>query len=139
LCNPIAANAFEQFIMTALLLSHPHNYNYSDALQRFDKPIAPRDVKRAIDYIEAHLASAISLGDIVAASGVARRTLFRPFTDRHGVSPMHYLRMARLQKVREALQRAEPEQDVSEIAIRWASNIWAASRLNTASASASAL
>jgi AraC-like DNA-binding protein len=117
LCNPIAASAFEQFIMTALLLSHPHNY--SDALQRLDKPIAPRDVKRAIDYIEAHLASAISLGDIVAASGVPGRTLFRHFADHHGVSPLHYLRMARLQKVREALQQAEPEQDVSEIAIRW--------------------
>jgi AraC-like DNA-binding protein len=117
LCNSIAANAFEQFIMTALLLSHPHNY--SEALQRRNKPIAPRDVKRAIDYIEGHLESVIGLGDIVAASGVPGRTLFRHFSDHRGVSPMRYLRLARLQKVREELQQAEPEQDVSEIAMRW--------------------
>ena len=117
LFNSIAANAFEQFIMTALLLSHAHNY--SEALQRLDRPIAPRDVKRAIDYIEAHLESVISLGDIVAASGVPGRTLFRHFSDHQGVSPMRYLRLTRLQRVREELRQAEPEQGVSEIAMRW--------------------
>ena len=117
LCNPIAANAFEQFIMTALLLSHPHNY--SEALEHLDKPIAPRGVKRAIDYIESHLESVITLGDIVAASGVPGRTLFRHFKDYRGISPIGYLRMARFKRVREALQQAEPEEDVSEIAVRW--------------------
>jgi AraC-like DNA-binding protein len=115
--NAIAANAFVQFIMTALLLSHPHNY--SAALQRLDKPVAPRDVKRALDYIEGHLESVISLGDIVAAAGVPGRTLFRHFIDCRGVSPMRYLRMARLQKAREELLHAKPEQDVSVIAMRW--------------------
>jgi AraC-like DNA-binding protein len=115
--NAIAANAFVQFIMTALLLSHPHNY--SAALQRLDKLVAPRDVKRAIDYIEGHLESVTSLGDIVAAAGVPGRTLFRHFIDYRGVSPMRYLRMARLQKAREELLHAEPEQDISEIAMRW--------------------
>jgi AraC-like DNA-binding protein len=117
LCNSVTANAFEQFIMTALLLSHPHNY--SEALQRLDKPIAPRGVKRAIDCVESHLKSVINLGDIVAASGIPGRTLFRHFKDYRGISPIGYVRMARLQRVREALQRAEPGQDVSEIAARW--------------------
>jgi AraC-like DNA-binding protein len=117
LCNPTAASPFEQFIMTSLLQSHPHNY--SEALQRLDKPAVPRDVKRAIDYIEAHLESVINLADIVAASGVPGRSLFRHFMDHRGISPMRYLRLARLQKVREELHQAEPEQDLSEIAIRW--------------------
>jgi AraC-like DNA-binding protein len=117
LSNTIAADAFGQLIMTALLLSHPHNY--SEALQRLDKPVAPRDVKRAIDYIEGNLDSVISLGDIVAAAGVPGRTLFRHFIDYRDVSPMRYLRMARLQKAREELLHAEPEQDVSMIAMRW--------------------
>jgi len=103
--------------MTALLLSHPHNY--SEALEHLDKPIAPRGVKRAIDYIESHLESVITLGDIVAASGVPGRTLFRHFKDYRGISPIGYLRMARFKRVREALQQAEPEEDVSEIAVRW--------------------
>ena len=63
--------------MTALLLSHPHNY--SDALRRLEKPIAPRDVRRAIDYIEAHLDQAITVADLVEATGVAGRTLFMHF------------------------------------------------------------
>ena len=117
LCDAVTANSFEQFIMTALLLWHPHNY--SDALRRLEKPIAPRDVKRAIDYIEAHLDSVVTLADIVAASHVPGRTLFKHFKDYRGASPMRYLRMARLKKVREALQRAEPEQDIAEVAMRW--------------------
>ena len=68
LLSPITMSAFEQFIMTALLLSHPHNY--SDALRRLEKSIAPRDVRRAIDYIEAHLDQAITVADLVEATGV---------------------------------------------------------------------
>jgi len=50
--NSTAASALEQFIMTALLVLHPHNY--SKALQRLDNPLPPRDGKHAIDYIEGH-------------------------------------------------------------------------------------
>jgi AraC-like DNA-binding protein len=84
LLNPITMSAFEQFIMTALLLSHPHNY--SEALRHLDKPIAPRDVKRAIDYIEARLDQPITVADLVAATGVAGPTLFMHFKEFQGVS-----------------------------------------------------
>lgn len=117
LSDPATANAFEQFIMTALLLCHPHNY--SDALRRLEKPITPCDLRRAIDYIEAHLDSVITLADIVDASRVPGRTLFKHFKDHRGISPMRYLRTARLKKVREWLQRAEPEQEIAEVAMRW--------------------
>src|SRR5262249_27720827 len=90
LCNPLTASLFGQFITTGLLLSHPHNY--SEALRRLEKPILPRDVKRAIDFIEARLDSAITLADIVAASRVPGRTLFKHFKDYRGISPMGYVR-----------------------------------------------
>jgi transcriptional regulator GlxA family with amidase domain len=115
LLNPITMSAFEQFIMTALLLSHPHNYG--EALLRLRKPITPRDVKRAIDYIEAHLDQAITIADLVEATGVAGRTLFLHFKDFKGVSPMRYLRDARLTQARQALLRADPQATVSEIAM----------------------
>jgi hypothetical protein len=51
--------------MTALLLSHPHNY--SAALEHLDRPIAPRGVKRAIDYIESHL-ERLSMSVVLSAS-----------------------------------------------------------------------
>jgi transcriptional regulator GlxA family with amidase domain len=115
LLNPITMSAFEQFIMTALLLSHPHNY--SEALRHLDKPIAPRDVKCAIDYIEARLDYPITVADLVAATGVAGRTLFMHFKEFKGVSPMRYLREARLRQVRRDLLRAEAGTSVTDIAM----------------------
>lgn len=113
---PATMVSFEQFVFTALLMSHQHNY--SAALRRREKPIAPRDVKRAIDYMHGHLDVPIRLADIVRASGVAGRTLFKHFGDCRGLSPMRYLRNARLDKVRETLRRA-PEASITEIAMRW--------------------
>lgn len=117
LASTIVMSAFEQFIMTGLLLSHPHNYR--EALRRLETPIAPRDVRRAIDFIEAHLSSPITIADIVAATGVPGRTLFKHFRDCKGVSPIRYLRNARFRRVRDALMKAEPEQGVTTIAANW--------------------
>jgi transcriptional regulator GlxA family with amidase domain len=108
--------AFEEFVLTGLLLSHPHNY--AEALRRLEKPVAPRDVKRAIDFMEANLDSAIGLGEIVAASGVAGRTLLKHFREFKGVSPMRYLRNARLERVRAEL-RGTPGASVTDIAMGW--------------------
>jgi len=112
---PLAESWPAVLIMTALLLSHPHSY--SDALRRLEKPLAPRDVKRAVEYIEAHLDEAISVADLVRVTGVAGRTLFMHFQTFKGVSPMRYLRNARLRKVRQVLGRAGPEANVTEVAM----------------------
>jgi AraC-like DNA-binding protein len=117
LTHPVAMSLFEQFVMIGLLLAHPHNY--SEALRRPQPTIAPRDVRRAIDYIEANLEEPIVLADIVAASGIAGRTLMQHFRRYREITPMQYLRKARLDRVREALQRAEPEEGVTAIALRW--------------------
>jgi len=114
---PAAMVALEQFVFTSLLMSHPHNY--STALRRGEKPIAPRDVKRAIDYMQGHLDVPIRLADIVRASGVPGRTLFKHFSDCRGISPMRYLRNARLDKVRETLRRVAPEARITDIAMQW--------------------
>lgn len=117
LMNPITMSMFEQFIMTALLLGHPHTY--TEALRKRERPIAPRDVKRAIEYLQAHLDSPVTLSDLVTVSGVPGRTLFKHFRDTKGVSPIRYLRNARFQKVREALMRAAPGDNVTGIATKW--------------------
>jgi AraC-like DNA-binding protein len=118
LSEPITGRSFREFIATALLLHQPHNY--SESLRRLERrPAAPRDVKRAIDYIEANLDEAIGLSEIATAAGVPGRTLIRHFQDSRGTSPMRYLREARYGKVREVLWRAEPEESITEIALRW--------------------
>ena len=117
LLEPITARSFGEFVTTTLLLHQPHNY--SDRLRRLERPVTPRDVKRAIDYIEGNLDTAIGLPEIVAACGVPGRTLVKHFRDFRGTSPMRYLRTARFEKVREVLTRAESEESVAEIAARW--------------------
>ncbi|MBV9200269.1 MAG: AraC family transcriptional regulator [Alphaproteobacteria bacterium] len=117
LAEPIIARSFREFVMAALLLHQPHSY--TEALLRLERPIMPRDVKRAIDYIEANLDTIIGLPEIVAACGVPGRTLIKHFQDFKGTSPMRYMRAARYQKVREGLSRAEPEESIGDIAARW--------------------
>ncbi|MGQ0656359.1 MAG: AraC family transcriptional regulator [Betaproteobacteria bacterium] len=116
LASPLIANDFEQLVMTSLLVSQPHNY--SAALRARQVKIAPRDVRRALEYIHEHAAEPIGLGDLVRASGVAGRTLLKHFRDFHGASPMRFVRDHRLQRARDELLGAQPG-SVSEIAVRW--------------------
>lgn len=115
--EPITARSFFEFVTTALLLHQPHNY--AAALRRLERPVMPRDVKRAIEYIHGNLDAVIGLPEIVTAAGIPGRTLLQHFRDFKGTSPMRYLRAARYQKVREELCRAEPEESITEIAAKW--------------------
>jgi AraC-like DNA-binding protein len=117
LLNPLTSRMFEQLVLTGLLLSHPHNY--SDALQRRERSITPRDVKRAIDYMAGNLDAPITLADLVAVSGVPGRTLFKHFQTSKGTSPMRYLRNARFARVRDALAKAADGDSVTTIAMAW--------------------
>ncbi len=107
--------AFEEMFITRFLLSHPNTY--AQLLERRARPVSPRDVKRAIDYIEAHLADAISTADLARAAGVPGRTLFKHFRDTRGITPMGYVRNARFARVREALLRASRDDSVTAIAL----------------------
>src|SRR5258708_19296455 len=60
--NPIATGLFEECITTKLLLEHPNNY--SDALHRMQKSIAPASVKRAVEYMNPELGSPLAIPEI---------------------------------------------------------------------------
>ena len=115
LSSPLLMRQFEDLVFTTLLLSHPHSYTQS--LRRLATFVASRDVKRAIDYMEANLTSPIGLAEIATAAGGPGRTLLDHFNRYRGLSPMGYLRGARFARVREALRYAEPEEDVTGIAM----------------------
>jgi AraC-like DNA-binding protein len=114
--NALVTSEFENFVMTRLLLSHPHSR--TQLLQRRQQPIAPRDVKRALDFIHANLHAPIAIADLTAVTGVAGRTLFKHFRAVKGVPPLRYLRNLRLDRVREELG-AGNETSVTEVATRW--------------------
>jgi AraC-like DNA-binding protein len=115
--GPVMMHMYEQLIVTGLLLGQPNSY--TAALQRLENKVAPGDVKRAIDFIEAHLQLPVTLTDIARASGVPGRTLLEHFKAHRSVSPMRYLRDARLTRAREALMRADRGESVTQIAMTW--------------------
>lgn len=115
--SSIVQSSVEQFVINELLLSHQHNY--SEAIYGRAPSPSPRDVKRAIDFMEANLQSPIKLADIVEASGAPGRTLLKHFDSFRGVSPMQYLRRARLEKVGEALREGKSAGSICDIAMAW--------------------
>ena len=115
--NPLVMAQFEQLFLNALLLGQPHSY--SSALHAPAPAIAPRDVKRALDYIHAHLDAPIGITELVAVSGVPGRTLRQHFRDFRGLAPLAYVRLARLKRVRADLLQAGPQVTVTTVARRW--------------------
>jgi AraC-like DNA-binding protein len=77
-------------------------------------------VHDAEDFILSHLTDPISLGDVAEAVGVCARTLSRSFAKHHNAGPMAFLKMRRLEAVRQTLLIAEPsETTVAKIAARY--------------------
>src|SRR5215831_2858860 len=127
------AGVSERYLREWLSHQAASNYlSYDSAAQKFALPpeqamvfaiedspvyVASGDVKRAINYMEANLTSPIGLAEITAAAGVPSRTLLEHFKRYRGVSPIGYLRGARFARVREALRYAEPEENVTGIAM----------------------
>ena len=108
------AAAFEDCVLSALLLYHPHSH--ADRVAPSPAKPASRDVKRAIDYIQANLGEAIRLDDLIAVANVPGRTLnehFRAFT---GLSPLAYVRRERLKQARRILT-SDPEISVTDTAV----------------------
>lgn len=118
LMQPLAASQFEQLLMTMLLSGQPHNYSERMAGRR-DGFVAPRAVRRALDYIRSHPHLPITVQELVAVSGVPGRTLYLQFQRFIGQPPLGYLRLVRLERVRADLLAAAPGETVITIALRW--------------------
>ena len=117
MASPMTITSFEQFIISELLLYHAHNY--TAALGRLQRSIAPRDVKRAIDYMHDNLGGPLTINRIATSAGVAGQTLFKHFRDTHGISPMRYVRNLRFEKARHELLNAKEGESITEIASHW--------------------
>ena len=115
--SPLLLGMHEQVLLTGLLLSQPNSY--SETLQRPRGHVDPANLKRAVDFIQAHLHRSVTLADITAAAGVPGRTLHQHFKDHRGVSPMRYLHDARFARAREELLRAQTDESVTQIAAKW--------------------
>lgn len=80
---------------------------------------AGKALRRAEDFLMAHLTGPVSLAKVSQEAGVSVRTLSRIFHRHHGSSVMQYLKTRRLEAVRRELISAEPEgTSVTEVALR---------------------
>ncbi|MFM0223201.1 AraC family transcriptional regulator [Paraburkholderia dipogonis] len=103
-----------QWLMTVLLSQLPHSH--SVLLARASSSPLPGHVRRARDYIDAHLDEALRIDDLARAAGVSTRTLQNGFARFLDTSPGGYIRERRLEAVHRALQ-ADPERSVTDILI----------------------
>src|SRR5262245_60812268 len=79
---------------------------------------APRDLKKAIDYMRRNMSRRIATADLAAVCGVAERTLRKHFRAFVGLAPLEYLRRLRLVAVREDLLNGATGASVTEVATR---------------------
>ena len=101
----LASAEYEDLLITALLHGQPHSFGRLQ--ETLPKTPAPRHVKKAIDYIEAHLTQPILLADLVAASGVSAGALNSGFQRFRDLSPMAFVRERRLEQAKARLERGE--------------------------------
>jgi transcriptional regulator GlxA family with amidase domain len=78
----------------------------------------PRDLRKALDRLEAEPNRPWRVEDLAAISGVARRTLHKHFRRFLSRTPMQFLRELRLARARQELLRASPGAGVAEVAER---------------------
>ena len=89
-------------VLRALLIHRRHSHE--GWMRRSLASPSPRDMTRAIDYLEAHAAARPSLADLAAVAGVPTRTLSTHFVRFAGLSPARYGRRVRLQQARASLR-----------------------------------
>lgn len=94
----------------------PHTYR--DALQRTPGLIAPRHVKRTIEYIQANAQQGVSAADLVRISGVSLRALQYGFRKFVGSSISEYERSVRLDRARRDIER-DPVERIAVVCQRW--------------------
>jgi len=78
---------------------------------------AKRPLAIAEEYLRANLTEPFGLDKLIEITGASASTLLREFRKRHGMSPMQYLKLRRLEAARRELLAAEPNtRTVAEVA-----------------------
>ena len=114
--SPAMASALSATIFDLVLHSLPHNY--SEDLHRPPVRIAPKHIKRAIDYVENNVHSGLTVDDLALSCGVSIRALQYGFRHSLDISPADHIRNVRLERARREILESG-EASLTEIATRW--------------------
>ncbi|MBY3029372.1 AraC family transcriptional regulator [Rhizobium leguminosarum] len=112
----VFANLSDAFFNLALgSLQH----SFSDRLHAGGATASPRQVKRAIEFMRAHLHEVLTLEQIVQASGGSTRALQLGFQQFKFTSPMRYLKDLRLEAVHKELLTGDNVRTIAQVAQTW--------------------
>ncbi len=79
-----------------------------------------RCVKQACDYIEANLGGTLTMEMLCEQTRVSARTIENAFLDITGLAPRRYIKLRRLEAVRNALRVADPrETSIKAVALKF--------------------
>ncbi len=116
--DSLLGRQIESALMTGLLEAYPNSYSAALSGQRA-ADLAPRLVRRAEEFMQAHLDRPLAVEDLAAAVGVSVRSLQMAFLKFRGTSPMATLRALRLARAHADLQNPKSGDTVTTIATRW--------------------
>ncbi|WP_150774789.1 helix-turn-helix domain-containing protein [Pseudomonas fluorescens] len=105
-----------EMLIDAVLEAWPHNF--SEALRRPTAMVAPRHVKLAVEFIQAHPEQLVSGVDLARLSHVSQRALQEGFRRFVGMSIVAYQRQVRLERAYEVLKQ-RGSGSVTEVALRF--------------------
>jgi len=112
--SPVVLRELEQAVLVALLSANRHNFSHLLDLE--SKNTVPSHVRRVEEFIEAHWDQAIKIEDLVDATGVGARAIFKAFQQTRGYSPMAFARTVRLKRARDMLAAPDAETSVTSVA-----------------------
>jgi len=118
--NPVYAAQIERMLIDTLLFAHTHNLSHRFAISSLRPTVAPAYVRRATEYLHAHIAETVTIEQLAQAVGVSPRALFYSFKQTYDQTPMAYLRELRLSAVHRELQSSDSAAiNLTDLAIRW--------------------
>jgi AraC-like DNA-binding protein len=116
--RPLVGLPFVDSLVRVLLLAGDHRYR--DAVAGDSKPGMPRSIAKAVDIIEAEAQLPLTVSSLATRSHISVRALQEGFRRHLGMSPMMYLRQARLHRAHQMLQKCDPTiTTVTSIAYQW--------------------
>ncbi|MDN3355269.1 AraC family transcriptional regulator [Actinomadura sp. DC4] len=116
--NPLVAAPFADSLARGLLLASRHRYTRE--LERAVSVPNSATVRAAVDFIEEHADTPVTVSQIALHCRVSARTLHNAFKRHMGMSPMAYARRVRLGKVHADLRTSDPSTvTVASLANKW--------------------
>jgi AraC-like DNA-binding protein len=115
---PLAREQLEAYVLSSLL--HAGRHQFSDALAGTEDARRLGSLAPVVQYIEANADGELTPEILARVGYVSVRALHAAFRKQLGTSPMAYVRMVRLNRVRAELLRADPQTvRVTEVAMRF--------------------